>query len=98
MAWGIFLSSADCSVMTNLSRKATSAVEGRFEAENPRHIAILDAYNMATGTSRTSVLNGLLADWAEKQARIADRIRNVTNGAVIPSDSESWRSGTGSRD
>lgn len=66
---------------TSLSRKATSTVEVRFDAE-PEDLAVLDAYNMATGTSRKDVMVKLLRDWSDAKRHEANVIVNVIR--VIP--------------
>lgn len=72
----------------SLSRKATSTIEVRFEAES-EDLAVLDAYNMATGTSRKDVMLRLLRDWSEAKRHEANVIVNVTR--VIPPLSEGNR-------
>ena len=73
---------------TSLSRKATSTVEVRFEAE-PEDLAVLDAYNMATGTSRKDVMLKLLHEWSDAKRHEANVIVSVTR--VIPPLSDSNR-------
>ena len=73
---------------SSLSRKATSTVEVRFETEL-EDLAILDAYNMATGTSRKDVMLKLLREWSDAKRHEANVIVNVTR--VIPPLSEGNR-------
>lgn len=77
---GIFLN-----MTTSLSRKTTSTVEVRFDAEQ-EDLAVLDAYNMATGTSRKDVMLKLLRDWSDAKRHEANVIVNVMR--VIPDISE----------
>jgi hypothetical protein len=77
-------------MVTNLSRRATSTVEIRVEVE-PEEVVVLDAYNLATGTSRKDVVLQLLREWSERKRHEANVIVNVTR--VIPDVSETNRNG-----
>ena len=70
---------------TSLSRRASSQIEVRFETD-PEDLAVLDAYNMATGTSRKDVMLKLLREWSDAKRHEANVIVNVTR--VIPDLSE----------
>ena len=69
-----------------LSRKVTVELRVDVEAED---MAVLDAYNMATGTSRKDVIVKLLRQWSERKRHEANVIVNVTR--VIPAPPESGR-------
>ena len=68
------------------SRKGTVELRVDVDAED---MAVLDAYNMATGTSRKDVIVRLLRKWSEQKKHEATVITNVTR--VIPAPSESGR-------
>lgn len=70
------------------SRRATNIVEIRFEAD-PADVAVLDAYNHATGTSRKDVMLQLLHEWSERKHHEATVILRVAG--VTPDVSESNR-------
>lgn len=72
-----------------LSRKSSgSTVELRVDVDQ-EDMAVLDAYNLATGTSRKDVIVKLLRQWSERKKHEATVIVNVTR--VIPPLPESGR-------
>jgi hypothetical protein len=71
---------------TALSRNGTVELRVDVDAED---MAVLDAYNMATGTSRKDVIVKLLRQWSDRKRHEATVIVNVTR--VIPTLSETDR-------
>ena len=83
---GIFL--RDFMADTHESRRATNTVEVRFEV-SPEALAVLDAYNHATGTSRTSVMIQLLEEWSANKLHEATVILRVAGRNPSQSDGRS---------
>lgn len=50
---------------------------------DPLIIQVLDAIKIATGKTRTQILEPILIDWAKSEILASQKIMNVTNAPVI---------------